>query len=410
VGCPDSQGKAPLALADGGRHSIAMARPPASVKLRPVTVDGNRLALVPTGQERLDALLALVAGAKRDLRLLFYMFNDDAIATKVRDALVDAARRGVDISILLDGFGCDIKDPDFFKPIADLGGDYCIFHPRFGRRYLIRNHQKMVIADGARALIGGANVDAHYLRDGPDDWRDLWLSIDGPQVGPLAAYFDAVERWTKKPKARIRELRTIIRKHSQARGPLQWKFSGPIRHRNPWPSSIVRDIFAAESFAMIAAYFAPSWAMLGRLAGIARRGGTAQIVTAAKSDNNATIAAARFTYKRLLRGGVDMYEYLPAKLHTKLYVADDVVHIGSSNFDFRSLYLNLEMMLRIDDAAFASMVRRYIAGEIANSRQITLDRHRERATPLRRMKWAMSYFLVTSMDYTVTRRLNFVTE
>jgi len=121
-------------------------------------------------------------------------------------------------------------------------------------------------------------------------------------------------------------------------------------------------------------------------------------------------AAAPGGKTRRWRGGVPMYENLPAKLHTRPFAADDVVHIGSSNFDFRSLYLNLEMMLRIDDPAFASMVRQYIEGEIARSREITRAYHRERSTPLRRMKWAMSYFLVTSMDYTVTRRLNFVTE
>ena len=68
--------------------------------------------------------------------------------------------------------------------------------------------------------------------------------------------------------------------------------------------------------------------------------GRARIITAAKSDNNATIAAARNSYSRLLRRHVEMYEYQPAKLHTKLAIVDDVVHIGSSNFDYRSLYSN----------------------------------------------------------------------
>ena len=103
--------------------------------------------------------------------------------------------------------------------------------------------------------------------------------------------------------------------------------------------------------------------MLRRIGRVGRRG-RARIITAAKSDNNATIAAARHSYSRLLRRHVEMYEYQPAKLHTKLAILDDVVHIGSSNFDYRSLYINMEVMLRIKDAAFADAMRGYFEGEI----------------------------------------------
>jgi cardiolipin synthase len=102
-----------------------------------------------------------------------------------------------------------------------------------------------------------------------------------------------------------------------------------------------------------------------------------------------------------------MYEYQPAKLHTKLVIVDDVVHIGSSNFDYRSLYINMEVMLRIKDAGFADAMRRYVDGEIANSRWITPEVHKLRSGPWRRIKWAVSHYLVNVMDYTVTRRLNF---
>jgi cardiolipin synthase A/B len=102
-----------------------------------------------------------------------------------------------------------------------------------------------------------------------------------------------------------------------------------------------------------------------------------------------------------------MYEYGPAKLHTKLAIVDDVVHIGSANFDFRSLYLNLEIMLRIEDEHFANLMRGYFEGELRACDRIDPAMHKLRATPWRRFKWAISHFLVASMDYTVTRRLNF---
>jgi cardiolipin synthase len=83
-------------------------------------------------------------------------------------------------------------------------------------------------------------------------------------------------------------------------------------------------------------------------------------------------------------------------------VFDDEVHIGSSNFDFRSLYLNMEMMLRVDDAEFTSLMRLYFEGELDDSLAITRDAWRKRSTIFNRIKWGLSFFLVTAVDYTVT--------
>src|SRR6185436_11931225 len=137
---------------------------------------------------------------------------------------------------------------------------------------------------------------------------------------------------------------------------------------------------------------------------IARAGnrGRARVITAAKSDNNATIAAARFTYNRLIKRGVEVYEYSPTKLHTKLVVLDNIVHIGSSNLDIRSLYLNMELMLRVDDSRFAKRMRTYFEGELEQSVAITPQLQKKRATLLNRIRWAVSFFLVTSLDYGVT--------
>jgi cardiolipin synthase len=182
-----------------------------------------------------------------------------------------------------------------------------------------------------------------------------------------------------------------------------------MSRRNLWTKQIAREIGEGQRLDLISAYFSPPFAMLRRVARMGRRG-RVRIITAAKSDNNATIAAARHTYARLLRAGVEMYEYQPAKLHTKLLILDDTVHIGSSNFDFRSLYMNLEIMLRIEDAGFAAQMRRYFEGELADSERITPELHRQRAGWLRRLKWTVSHWLVTAVDYTVTRRLNFGAE
>jgi cardiolipin synthase A/B len=368
-------------------------------------VAGNRLEVIETGDARLGAILELIAGATTRLNVLMYMFNADDAGDAVRNALDAAACRGVDVKLLIDGFGSAAPHP-FLEGLRRSGGDYCIFNPSYGRRYLVRNHQKIIVADERIAIIGGANIDETYLTDsGPQHWRDLWLKIEGPEAGVASRYCDALFRWAKRKHSTLRSLRRMAGEYSEWRGPLQWKFSGPLSLRNSWWRSIGRDVRLAHTLEMIFAYFAPTGAMIRRIGAVGRRGG-ARLVMAAKSDNTATIAAARHSYGRLLRKGVEIFEYRPAKLHTKLVIVDDVVYIGSSNFDYRSFYLNLEVMFRIHDASFAAGMRTYFDRELADCRAITPRLYRRRATVWRRIKWAVSHFLVNIMDYTVTRRLN----
>jgi cardiolipin synthase len=104
---------------------------------------------------------------------------------------------------------------------------------------------------------------------------------------------------------------------------------------------------------------------------------------------------------------VEIYEYQPTKLHTKLYVIDDTVHIGSANFDMRSLFLNLELMLRVEDPTFAAHVRAYVDGEVAESERITSALYKARTSWWMRLKQAAAYFVMAVLDPSVTRRLNF---
>lgn len=386
-------------MADQAAQSAA--RPPIRAE-----IGGNRLELIESGVDRFTMLLQLIDGAEKSIKMLMYMFNPDKDGDAVRNALTEAALRGVKVKLLIDGFG-SAATPKFFADLGKAGGEHCVFNPSWGRRYLLRNHQKVIVIDDEIVLIGGANIDATYLEDrGSRHWRDLWLRLDGPEAALPSRYFDTLFRWSKRPKSKLRSLRRMLAEFNEWRGPLQWKFSGPLSMRNSWWRSIGRDMKNAHRLDLIFAYFAPPGAMLRRIGRVGRRG-RARIINAAKSDNNATIAAARHSYSRLIRRHVEIYEYQPAKLHTKLAIVDDTVHIGSSNFDYRSFYINLEVMLRIKDAAFADAMRGYFERELEDCRWITHDLHKRRATMWRRMKWAISHFLVNIADYSVTRRLNF---
>jgi cardiolipin synthase A/B len=379
----------------------------AEPQIRPMEVAGNRLTLLPDGPERLEALVALIDGAEQSLRVLYYIWEDDPAGRRVRDALVAAAGRGVAVSLLVDGFGASSAPKGFFQPLIDAQARFCRFVPRWGRRYLLRNHQKLALADQQRAIIGGFNISSDYfgtIEQGA--WRDIGLQVDGPSVACLGQYFDALFTWAETEDASIRRLRRMLSTHSVRLGKLHWLFGGPTRRLSPWAKSVKADMMQAKRLDMIVAYFAPSLSMLRRITGLARRG-TARIVTPAKLDHQFVLGAARFLYNRLLKRGTLIYEYQPTKLHSKLIVLDDVVHIGSANFDMRSLYLNLEMMLRIDDPAFAAMMRRFIEGEIAQSKRILPEEHRKSMTLWNRIKWALGYFVVATADYNISRRLNF---
>ena len=376
-------------------------------------VDGNRLTLLDDGPRRLDALLALIDGATRSLRILYYIYADDEAGQRVNAAMIAAAQRGVTVALIVDGFGSDdAARADFFDPLEAAGIAVCRFSARFGRRYLLRNHQKLALADGedqdARIIVGGFNVEDDYFGTIADNaWRDLGLLIQGPAAGRLTGYFDALSDWIHQPKGKLRRLNHALRRYSETRGPTRWLIGGPTRRLSPWARAVREDMRRATRIDIIAGYFTPSPTMLRRLDRAGRRAATVRIVTAAKSDNNATIAAARFTYAGLLRKGVQLFEYQPTKLHTKLYVIDDAVHIGSANFDMRSLFINMELMIRIEDRAFADHVRGYVDGEVDRSIEITKALYQANTNWLQRLKQFSAYFLVAVVDPNVSRGLNF---
>jgi cardiolipin synthase len=376
------------------------------------TVEGNRLTLLTEGPDRLAVLLALIAGAVRSVRVLYYIFVDDEAGIALRDALLAAAARGVKVSLIVDGLGSEAAaQHGFFDSLVAAGVDLCRFVPRWGRRYLLRNHQKLALADGetgaARVLIGGFNIEESYFGTAEDAaWRDLGLLVEGPAAARITGYYDALSHWAKRPRPPMRTLTAALRSWSEPEGTTRWLFGGPTRRLSPWARTVTHDMEASHRLDIIAAYFAPSPAMLRRLDKAGRRG-QVRVVTPSKADHSIAVWAARFTYAGLLRKRVQIYEYQPTKLHTKVYVIDDVVHIGSANFDIRSMFLNLELMFRVADSRFAEQVRAYVDGEIANSVQITPQLYKSHVTPWRRLKQMVAYFIMVVVDYRVTRQLNF---
>ena len=370
-----------------------------------LTAQGHELTFHPGGPDRLEALLRLIGEATCSIRLCFYIFADDDSGRRVRDALAEAAGRGVDVALIVDGFGVEAGSA-FFDPLRDAGGQYCCFSARWTQRYLIRNHQKIAIADDRVAMIGGFNIEEGYFAPaGGDGWSDLALTLQGPAVGVLVKWYAGLLSWTNSDRPRWRGIRQMVRQWRPGDGPVQVLVGGPTRGMSSWARCVSRDLMHGRRLDIAMAYFSPSARLLRRIGAIARRGET-RLLMAGKSDNNATIGASRSLYRYLLKKGARIWEFSACKFHTKLIVLDDAVYVGSANFDMRSLYLNLEIMLRIEDADLAQRMREYISQQIACSDAITPALHRELATLFNRIRWNLSWFLVSVVDYTVSRRLN----
>lgn len=376
---------------------------------RTLTADvaGHRLEVIVDGEQRLERILALLGGAIRSIDMVMYIFQHDAAGRQVLDAMTAAAKRGVRVRAVIDSFGSsDIAD-SVFGPLRAAGGSVTFFSRHWRSSYLVRNHQKLLLIDDNIAVTGGFNIADPYLSNRRTHcWFDLGIIVRGPTVARMVEWFAEIHDYTVHNDGKLLMLRRLIREWPVDGGPVSWLVGGPTQRLSPWARSVRADLDGAKQLDMAMAYFSPGQGMLRRLGRVAKRG-RARFVMAAKSDNPATIGASRLLFGYLLRKKATIWEYLPCRLHMKLIVIDDVVHVGTANFDMRSLFVNVEVMLRVADAGFAQQMRDFIAGLEDDCDVITPAVQKARAGWLTRLRWILSWFVVGVADYTVTRRLNF---
>ncbi len=371
-------------------------------------VGDERLRFIPSGPERMDALLRMISEAQISLRLIVYIFDADAAGMMLRDALSAAAARGVAVTLILDSFGSADTPEGFFAALTKHGAKVHWFSARWTPRYLIRNHVKLYIADDREAMFGGFNIASGYFKPPAtrDGWHDLGVTITGPSVATLITRFDVLADWVAQRRPSWAGLARIIRSWRAEGRAVEWLVGGPGTRLSRWARSVKQDLQSARDVTLIMAYFAPGQSLLRRIGRIGRLG-RAHLLLPSRSDNGATIGAARALYGFLLKRGVTISEYQPEWLHLKLIVIDDISYIGSANFDMRSLFINLELMLRIKDAALANKLRAFAHAHEVASEPISYTQHRQRASWWTRLRWWLAWAAVSLVDYGVTRRLNF---
>ncbi len=356
------------------------------------------------GNEAFPAMLTAIDDALTSIRLETYIFADDELGRRFRDALVSAARRGVRVQVLVDAIGSLTLAAEFWVPLRAVGGEVRVFNPLALKRAAIRNHRKLLACDGRVAFIGGFNLSQAYDGDGVTrGWFDLGLRLEGPLVTELAASFEAMFALADfRHKRMVRWWRAKLSQPVNAASE-QLLLGGPGRGFNPIRRALYDDLANARDVRIIEAYFLPTWKIRRSLAQMVRRGGTAQLMLAGKSDVRLSQLAGRSVYRRLLKAGVGISEYEPQVLHAKLLILDGAVYVGSANLDPRSLSINYELMVRFTQPRLVGEAREIFADGLRHSRRIEFEAWRRSRGFWTRLKERLAYFVLARVDPHVAR-------
>lgn len=331
--------------------------------------------LLEDGAEAFDAMLAAIEQATHHIHLATYIYDPDTTGMRFRDALIERARAGVRVRVLMDSVGSGRLGESFFKELKAAGGEIAWFHPIRLRPLRLpafnhRSHRKILIVDGQVGFTGGINVtDTQDARCRKDAYRDLHLRIEGHAVRGLQLVF--LEDWAYATGTALRDARLWPLPEQEGALALVVS-SGPD---SPWQAIHriqVEMIHAAEQRVfLVTPYFVPTPAARLALTNAALRGLDVRVLVPQRSDSRIVSAAARSYYDELLQAGVRVFEYLPCMLHTKaLLVDDDEIFLGSANFDNRSFQVNFELSVQMRHVPLAEELCRIFDGYLEDAREV----------------------------------------
>ena len=381
----------------------------------PVFTGENDVTLLRGGDELFPAMCSAIRRARKEVMLATYIFHDDPAAQRVMEALEAAAQRGVDVRVVIDGFGSKSTLPVVQRRLQAAGVSVAVFRPLDRWTHwlqpgqLRRLHMKLCVVDGVMGYVGGINVidDRIDLHHGHTDRPRLDYAV--AVYGPAVAAMEQVTRamWSRAWFGRdwadelqgvlrttqpIRRLRHLFEQLRLFRRPLAEPGDDPqppvraafmvrdnLRQRRSIERAYVGAIQGARHRVwLVTPYFYPAPAFRRALGQAARRGVDVRLLLQGKIDYRLAGIAARVLYEDLMHQGVQIFEYTPAFLHAKAALVDDAwATVGSSNIDPLSLLLNLEANLVVEDAGFANALANELAQALSESHPVTVDEARE---------------------------------
>ncbi|MBB3323157.1 MULTISPECIES: cardiolipin synthase ClsB [Atlantibacter] len=322
--------------------------------------DGNQIELLENGDMFFPAVFSAIEEAQHKVYVETFIWFEDNVGRQLHKAVLAAAKRGVSVEVLLDGYGSPDLSDEFVNELTTAGVIFRYYDPRpkiFGMRTNLfrRMHRKIVLIDDRIAFVGGINYSAEHMIDyGPEAKQDYSVRIEGPVVEDIRQFVlsnlpenEAPRRWWRR-RTKASENATP----GEAQVLFIWRDNE--EHRDDIERHYLKMLANARQEVIIAnAYFFPGYRLLHAMRNAARRGVKVRLIVQGEPDMPIVRVGARLLYNYLLKGGVEVYEYLTRPLHGKVAVMDDHwATVGSSNLDPLSLSLNLEANVLIHDRNF----------------------------------------------------------
>jgi cardiolipin synthase A/B len=372
---------------------------------RPGLVGRNEVSLLQGGTEFFPALLDAIAAATREVRLETYIYADDDTGRRVAAALADAARRGVAVWLLVDGYGTRAFAPEVESTLRDAGVNLRVYAPvrmlTLNRARLRRLHRKLACIDGEVAFVGGINIlddlwdPNHGALEHPR--LDYAVRLRGPIVGDVHAAMTRLWRLLAQRdlSKRLRGMRPPPADRPDDSAPRPALPPASVNGGGVQAMLVLRDNLAfrrsieraylkaigtARHEVLLAnAYFFPGRRFRRALVAAAARGVRVRLLLQGLIEYPLPHYASRALYEEMLQAGVEIVEYHRSFLHAKVAVIDDWVTVGSSNIDPFSLLLAREANVVVLDRDFAHMLReRLLASMVDGGRPLAISQHARR--------------------------------
>jgi cardiolipin synthase len=329
------------------------------VLLGPPIVDGNKVEVLLNGDQIFPSMLGAIRGARRTITFETYIYWSETIGKEFSDALIERAKAGVKVHVMLDFIGSIKMDDASMNRMKAAGIELQRYHkPAWWKlaRLNNRTHRKLLVVDGKIGFTGGVGIADKWrgMAQDTNHWRDTHFRVEGPVVGQIQAVF--TDNWTKATGAVLDGEAYFPALTAQGNNPAQMFSSSPTGGSESMHLMYLMAITAARRTIQLSnAYFVPDELTVKALVAAAKRGVAVQIITPGTDiDSEVVRAASRERWGDLLKAGIRIAEYQPTMFHVKSLVVDDLlVSVGSTNFDNRSFSLNDEANLNVLDRGFA---------------------------------------------------------
>jgi cardiolipin synthase len=352
--------------------------------LGPGLVGENRITTLVNGDQIFPPMLDAIRSAQKTINFETYVWWSGGVGASFADALSDRAKNGVRVNVILDPIGSDRIDKQYIKQMREAGVNVLEYHRLrlmdpvgWVDRLNNRTHRKLLIVDGKVGFTGGVGLADVWLGNArnENEWRDNHYQVEGPIVWQLQAAF--VDNWMEAT-GNVLHGDLYFPPIEPAGGQWAQVFrSSPDGGADSMQLMYLLSVAAArDTIRISSAYFVPDDLTVQTLVDARERGVRVQIIVPNEKriDIPVVSPASRAQWGKLLKAGVEIYDYLPTMYHCKLLVVDDAwVSIGSANIDNRSFRHNDEANLNVLDADFAREQVRIFEADLQHSRRITYE-------------------------------------